>query len=210
MDFIESKKLLEKYKIPFVKGKLVKTQKELTQTAKKLGYPITLKIVSKDISHKTDVGGVQLNIYSEKQAIEKYNLILKNVKKKKPKALVQGIFVQKFIKGKQVIIGGKTDQQFGPTILFGLGGIFVELMQDVSLRICPITIKDAKEMISEIKGYPILKGMRGEKSINFKKLESILMKVNKLMIKEKIKELDINPLIANEKEIIAVDARVIE
>jgi len=210
MDFIESKKLLEKYKIKFVKGKLVKNRKELTDTIKKIGFPLTLKVISKEISHKTDAGGVQLNIQNEKQAIEKFNLILKNVKKKAPKARIDGVFVQKFIEGKQIIIGGKTDKQFGPTILFGLGGIFVELMKDVSLRICPITREDAKEMILEIKGYQILKGMRGEKSVNLKEIENTLMKVNSLMIKEKIKELDINPLIANEKEVIAVDARVIE
>ncbi|MBU2099993.1 acetate--CoA ligase family protein [Candidatus Micrarchaeota archaeon] len=210
MDFLESKKLIEKYGVKFVKGKLVKNKKELIETTKKLKYPITLKIVSKDISHKSDVGGVALEIQNEKQALQKYNEILKRVKKKAPKAKIQGIFVQEFIQGKQVIVGGKMDQQFGPTILFGLGGIFVELMKDVSLRICPITREDAKEMISEIKGYAILKGIRGEKGINMKEMESVLMKVNSLMMKEKIKELDINPLIANEKEIIAVDARVIE
>ncbi len=210
MNFIESKKLVEKYKIKFVKGKLVKNKTELKQAIKKTGFPLAMKIVSENISHKTDVGGVQLNINTEKDALKKYNLILRNIKKKKPKAKITGVFVQKFIKGKQLIVGGKIDQQFGPTILFGLGGIFVELLKDVSLRICPITREDAKEMISEIKGYQILKGMRGEKGINLKELESILMKVNKLMMKEKIKELDINPLIANEKEIIAVDARVIE
>ncbi|PIN98943.1 MAG: acetyl-CoA synthetase [Candidatus Diapherotrites archaeon CG10_big_fil_rev_8_21_14_0_10_31_34] len=210
MDFIESKKLIEKYGIKFVKGKLVKNKKELISTAKKLGYPITLKIISKDISHKSDVGGVQLDIQNEKEALQKYNLIIKNVKKKKPKAVIQGIFVQQFIEGKQIIVGGKIDQQFGPTILFGLGGIFVELMKDVSLRICPINHEEAKEMISEIKGYPILKGIRGEKSINLKELEYVLIKVNNLMMKEKIKEIDINPLIANEKEVIAVDVRVID
>ena len=210
MDFIESKKLIEKYGIKFVKGKLVKNKKELISTAKKLGYPITLKIISKDISHKSDVGGVQLDIQNEKEALQKYNLIIKNVKKKKPKAVIQGIFVQQFIEGKQIIVGGKIDQQFGPTILFGLGGIFVELMKDVSLRICPINHEEAKEMISEIKGYPILKGIRGEKNINLKELEYVLIKVNNLMMKEKIKEIDINPLIANEKEVIAVDVRVID
>ena len=210
MNFIESKKLIEKYKIKFVKGKLVQNKTELKRTVKKLGFPIAMKIVSQDISHKTDVGGVELNIQNEKEAEKAFNRILRNVKKKKPKAKIQGIFVQKFIKGKQLIVGGKIDQQFGPTILFGLGGIFVELMKDVSLRICPITREDAKEMISEIKGYKILKGMRGEKAVNLKELENVLMKVNKMMMKEKIKELDINPLIANEKEIIAVDARVIE
>jgi acyl-CoA synthetase (NDP forming) len=210
MDFLESKKLIEKYGIKFVKGKLVKNKKELTETAKKLKYPITLKIVSKEISHKSDVGGVALEIQNTKEAIKKYDEILRNVKKKVPKAKIDGIFVQEFIQGKQVIVGGKIDAQFGPTILFGLGGIFVELMKDVSIRICPISRQDAKTMISEIKGFPMLKGMRGEKGINLKEMTSVLMKVNSLMMKEKIKELDINPLIANEKQVIAVDARVIK
>ncbi len=210
MNFIESKKLIERHGIKFVKGKLVKTKKEMLKTAKKIGYPITLKIISKEISHKSDVGGVELKIPNKKTAQKKYDLILKNIKKNAPKAEIQGMFIQKFIKGKQVIIGGKQDRQFGPVILFGLGGIFVELMKDVSIRICPITKKDAKEMITEIKGYPILKGIRGQKSINFKELENNLIKVNNLMMKEKIKEIDINPLIANEKEVLAVDVRIIE
>lgn len=209
MDFMKSKALLEKYGINFVKGELVKKESELPKLCKKLGFPLAMKIVSKQILHKTDVGGVILNIENEKQAFQAFNKIKKNVKQKKPKAKIDGIFVQQFIKGREIIIGGKKDEQFGQTILFGLGGIFVELLKDVSIRICPIERKDAKEMISEIKGYPILKGLRGQKPINFKKLEDTLLKVNKLLLKEKVNELDINPLIASGKDLVAVDARIL-
>ncbi len=209
MDFIESKKMLEKHKINFVKGKLVSNKKELNKALKELKFPVAMKIVSEQISHKTDIGGVALNVLNTKQAEKEFDKIMKNAKKVK-NAEIKGIFVQKFIEGKQIIIGGKNDVQFGPTIMFGLGGIFVELMKDVSLRICPITREDAKEMIQEIKGFALLKGLRGEKSVNLKEIENTLMKVNSLMMKEKIKELDINPLIANEKEVVAVDARAIE
>ena len=209
MDFLKAKALLEKNHIKFVKGILVKNEKELIK-AKALGFPMAMKIISKDISHKSDVGGVKLDIKNLDEARTAFHQIMKNAKKKVPKAKIDGIFVQKMVQGKQIIIGGKNDEQFGQTILFGLGGIFVEVLKDVSLRICPIEEKDAKEMIQEIKGYPILKGIRGEKSINFKELEKALVNTSNLLIKSKIKELDINPLIANEKEIIAVDVRVID
>jgi len=210
MHLIEGKRLLEKYGIPFVKGEIVRNENELNAALKKVGFPVAMKVISEQVLHKTDVGGVELNIETQKEALLAYNKILRTVKFHVPNAVIDGIFVQKFLQGKQLIIGGKMDEQFGPTILFGLGGIFVEVMKDVSLRICPITRKDAKEMIKEIKGYKLLKGVRGEKAINFQKLENILMKTNTLLLKEKIKELDINPLIANEKEVIAVDARVIK
>ena len=209
MDFLKAKALLEKNHIKFVKGILVKNEKELIK-AKALGFPLAMKIISKDISHKSDVGGVKLDIKNLDEARTAFHQIMKNAKKKVPKAKIDGIFVQKMVQGKQIIIGGKNDEQFGQTILFGLGGIFVEVLKDVSLRICPIEEKDAKEMIQEIKGYPILKGIRGEKSINFKELEKTLVNTSNLLMKSKIKELDINPLIANEKEIIAVDVRIID
>ena len=209
MDFLKAKALLEKNHIKFVKGILVKNEKELIK-AKALGFPLAMKIISKDISHKSDVGGVKLDIKNFEEARTAFHQIMKNAKKKVPKAKIDGIFVQKMVLGKQIIIGGKNDEQFGQTILFGLGGIFVEVLKDVSLRICPIEEKNAKEMIQEIKGYPILKGIRGEKSINFKELEKTLVNTSNLLMKSKIKELDINPLIANEKEIIAVDVRIID
>ncbi len=199
----ESLKLLQKYKIPIAKSEYCKNTKQLAQAIKRLKFPLVIKIVSPKILHKTDAGGIKLNIKNEKESLNAFAQL-------KKLSGFKGAIVQEMAKGTQLIIGGKFDEQFGPTILFGLGGIFVEILKDVSLRICPITRQDAKEMIQEIKGYAILKGARGQKPINFTELENILLKTNKLLLKEKIKELDINPLFAQGKKIIAADARVIK
>jgi acyl-CoA synthetase (NDP forming) len=200
----QSFKLLQKYKIPIVNGYFCKNEKQLLQATKKLSFPIAMKIVSPRILHKTDSGGIKLGLQNEKQLQNAFSQL-----KKLPG--YQGVFVQEMLQGRQIIIGGKRDSQFGPTILFGVGGIFVEIFKDVSVRICPVTLADTREMYKEIKGYAILKGARGEPPINFKELEETLLKVNKLLIKEKISELDINPLFCTpEGKIIAVDARVIK
>ncbi len=199
----DSFKLLQKYKIPTAKNALCKNEKQLLAAAKKIGFPLAMKIVSPRILHKTDAGGIKLNICSKKDALKAFAQL-----KKLPG--FKGASVQEMLSGRQIIIGGKHDEQFGQTILFGLGGIFVEIFKDISVRICPITRADAKEMIAEIKGYAILRGARGEKPINFKALEDILLKTNALMLKEKILELDINPLFCFGNKIVAVDARVIK
>lgn len=199
----QSLKLLQKYKIPTTKSEYCKNEKQLSAATKRLKFPLAMKIVSPKILHKTDAGGVKLNIKNEKEALKAFTQL-------KKLSGFQAALVQEMAFGTQLIIGGKFDAQFGPTILFGLGGIFVETLKDVSLRICPITRADAKEMYSEIKGHAILKGERGEKPVNFKALEDILLKTNNLLLKEKIKELDINPLFAQGKKIVAVDARVIK
>ena len=199
----ESLKLLQKYKIPTAKSIYCSNEKQLAVAIKQLKFPLGMKIASPKILHKTDAGGVKLNIKNEKEALKAFAQL-------KKLSGFQGAIVQEMASGTQLIIGGKLDEQFGPTILFGLGGIFVETLKDVSVRICPITRQDAKEMYGEIKGYAILKGTRGEPQINFKALEDILLKTSKLLMKEKIRELDINPLFADGKKIVAVDARVIK
>ncbi len=199
----ESFKLLQKYKIPAVRGEFCKNEKQLAKAIKRIKFPLALKVVSPRILHKTDAGGIKLNLQSPQQALVAFSQL-----KKLPG--FQGAFVQEMLQGNQIIIGGKFDEQFGPTILFGLGGIFVEIFKDVSVRICPISRQDAREMIQETKGYAILKGARGEKAINFRALEDILLKVNNLLMKEKIRELDINPLFCFGNKIVAVDARVIK
>lgn len=199
----QSFNLLQKYSIPTVKGYFCKNTKQLSTATKKLGFPLAMKIVSPKILHKTDAGGIKLNLQNEKQVQKAFEQL-----KKLPG--FEGAFIQEMLHGHQIIIGGKRDSQFGPTILFGLGGIFVEIFKDVSVRICPVTRADVREMYSEIKGYAILKGARGEKPINFHALEEILLKANKLMMKEKISELDINPLFCFDDKIVAVDARVIK
>src|SRR5438552_8267626 len=146
----KSLNLLEKFGIPNPKGKLAKDEEEAARISKLIGYPVVLKIVSPDIIHKTDVGGIALDIKNEEELRNSFREMLKNVRKKVPNAKINGILVQRSVKeGQQVIIGGKKDPQFGQTILFGLGGIFVEVFDDVSLRTVPIMGEDAKEMVQE-------------------------------------------------------------
>ncbi len=202
LNVFDSMNLLKKYEIPLVETIFVKNEEELHKAIEKIDFPVAMKVVSSTISHKTDAGGVKVNIFTQQIADKAFE----NFKKLDG---FEGALVQKMAKGKELIIGGKFDEQFGPTILFGLGGIFVEIFKDASIRICPITKKDAKKMITEIKGYPLLAGARGEPPVKIEELEEIIMKVNNMMMEEKIKELDINPLIANEKEIVAVDARIV-
>jgi acyl-CoA synthetase (NDP forming) len=155
---IESKELLKAARIPVVETRLATSKKEAMEIAAKLGFPVVMKIVSPDVVHKSDAGGVVLSIQNATQAGRAYGEILANIKKHYPKAKITGITVQKMAKqGIEIIIGMTKDAQFGPVIMFGLGGILVEVLKDVSFRIVPMTKRDASEMIAEIKGYPILK-----------------------------------------------------
>lgn len=199
----ESIKLVKKHKIPFVASAEVKVLSELKKAAAKIGYPVAMKINSTKISHKSDVGGVEINIQSFGEVTKVFN------KMKKLKGF-ESVFVQKMVQGTEIIIGGKRDIQFGPTILVGLGGIYVEVFKDFQIGICPINKSRAREMLQDLKAFPILKGLRGKKGVNLKKLEETIVKVSKMMVKEKnLQELDLNPLIATPKEILAVDARAV-
>ena len=198
----DSVEMLKKHAITVVEHIEVKTEPELKAACKKLRYPIVMKVVSEKLSHKTDKGGVRLNIDSlakAKRALHDFRRM----------PGFQSAMLQKQLSGREIIIGGKFDEQFGHTILFGLGGVLVEVIKDFSIRICPITRHDAKKMIHEIKGYPILAGVRGQKPINFHELEGILLKTSEMLEKENIRELDINPLIATHEKIVAVDCRAI-
>ncbi len=207
----ESKKILKKFAIPITKEFLAKNPSEAKKFAKMIGYPVVLKIQSPDILHKTEAGGVILNLKNEEGVSKGFEEMMKSARKYDKNAKILGILVQEMIReGRQCIIGSKKDPQFGPVIMFGLGGIFVEVFKDVSFRIIPIERKDAKEMISEIKGYEILKGVRGQKPVNFKALEDVLLKVSDMVWKEKkMEELDINPLFVDSKGVKAADARMI-
>ncbi len=208
---LEAREVLKYYKIPVVEGIVAKTIEEAVDFAEKHGYPLVLKVVSKQVLHKTDVGGVILNIRNERELRQGFQQIVKSVKRKKKNAIIDGIFVQKMLPdAPEVIIGGKMDQTFDQVILFGLGGVFVEIFEDVSFRIVPITKRDALKMIQEIKGYKILQGYRGKKPSDLKSLMDILMKTSKMLEEnQEIKELDINPVFALPDRAIAVDARII-
>ncbi len=205
-----SLQFLNKYKILIPKFGFAKTSQQALKIAKKLGYPVAIKIVSPAVTHKTDVDGVHLNLTNERDLKISYEEILKNFKKKFRKAKIDGILVQKMVpNGQEVIIGCKKDNQFGHVIAFGLGGIFTEVFNDVSFKVTPINKNDADDMISEIRGFEILKGYRGKK-YDLKSLKEILMKVSNLVCKNpKISEMDINPVIVSNKGAIAVDSRIV-
>ena len=205
----ESMQVLQYYKIPFVRAELAKNAEEAVGFARKIGYPVVLKISSPNIIHKTEVGGYILNLNSEEEVRTAFNKIIGSVKKNAPKAKIQGMLVEKMIeRGQDVIIGGKKDPQFGQTIMFGLGGALVEVLEDVSFRVVPLEKKDAEKMIQETKRYKILKGYRG-KTYDIKALIDILLKTSRLLEKnQEIKELDINPIIVLPKGAFAVDARI--
>jgi acetyl-CoA synthetase (ADP-forming) len=206
----DSRQILQCYKIPLVKTELAKNAEEAVNLAKRIGYPVVLKVSSPDIIHKTDVGGLALNLKSEEDVRTAFSRITENIKKKAPRAKIYGMLVQKMIEdGQEVIIGGKKDPQFGQTMMFGLGGVLVEVFEDVSFRVLPLERKEAENMIKETRGYRILKGYRG-KSYDIKALVEILMKTSRLLEEnQEIKELDINPVIVLPKGAFAVDARIV-
>ena len=207
----ESKKVLKQVGIPVTETKLAKTQKEAVLLSQKVGFPVVLKIVSPDVIHKSDSGGVKLSLNNIAQVKTAYNQIIKSINQQYPTAVIHGVSVQKMVPlGTEVIVGISKDPQFGPVIMFGLGGIFVEVLKDVSFRIIPVSQKDAQEMIQEIKGYPLLQGYRGKESANIPALVEMILKISKLVEENpKIKELELNPIFAYANGAVAVDARII-
>ncbi|MBM3154222.1 MAG: acetyl-CoA synthetase [Chloroflexi bacterium] len=208
---IESKELLKEAGIPVVEAKLAKTKAEAMALSKKIGFPVALKIVSPDVAHKSDIGGVKLGLKNATQVGKAYSEILAAVKKHQRKAKILGVSVQKMVRpGVEVIIGMTKDPQFGPVLMFGLGGILVEVLKDVSFKIVPLAKRDAREMIREIKGYPLLEGYRGQEPADIPYLEGLILKVSEFVEKTpEIKELDLNPVFAYKDGAVAVDARVI-
>lgn len=187
--------------LPYV---LAENEEEAAKAAKKIGYPVAMKIVSAQISHKTDIGGVKVNIKSE----EALRLAYKEVVSAGKGAKLDGILIQKMArKGIELIVGGKRDPQFGHMVVLGLGGIYVEIFRDISARICPVTKKDVEEMILELRSHPLLEGARGGKPINKKILEELVVRVCGFMHDEDIEEMDLNPVIFDEYGCDIVDAR---
>jgi len=207
----EAKTICKEYGIPVTELKMAKTAEAAAKFSEEIGYPTVLKIVSLDVLHKFDVGGVILNVNSREEARNAYNKIIESVKKHKPDAKIDGILVQEMAPpSTEVIVGAIKDPQFGPTLMFGFGGIFVEVMKDVAFRIAPITEEDAPQMITEIKAYPILQGYRGQPPADINALTKILVNTSRLVMDhQEIKELDLNPVMVYEKGAKTVDARII-
>jgi acyl-CoA synthetase (NDP forming) len=208
---VESKQLLKKAGIPVVEAELARSKKEAISISNEMGFPVVLKISSADVVHKSDSGGVRLGLANATQVGKAYNEIVSSIKQAYPKAHIEGVSVQPMAKpGVEVIVGMSKDAQFGPVLMFGLGGILVEVLKDVSFRIVPVTTRDARAMIREIKGYPVLEGYRGQKPASIPALEKLIVKVSQFVEKNpQIRELDLNPIFAYPDKAVAVDARII-
>lgn len=206
----EALRLLEAYGVQTAPWAVARTVGEAAEAGKRLGYPLALKVISDEISHKSDVGGVALNIADEAALRHRWAAMDASIRARAPEAAVNGMLVQKMIAGgREMIVGGWRDPSFGPVVLFGLGGIYVEVLDDVSLRVAPLTRFDAEEMIDEVRGSRLLCGLRGEAPADRKALADALLAVSRLMMdRPEIVELDINPLLVLEEGAVALDARI--
>ncbi|UCC19266.1 MAG: acetate--CoA ligase family protein [Promethearchaeota archaeon] len=203
----ESKELLQKLGIPVPIQKLTTSKIETISAAKEIGYPVVLKLMAEDVVHKSDTGAVQLNLKTKEDVEKAYDKLMEIPSQMEKKISVQKMADEPIT---ELIIGMTTDPQFGPALMFGIGGILVELLEDVSFRIAPITEYDAKDMIHEIKGFPILDGYRGKPKADINAIVETLLKISDLVVKyEEINEMDLNPVFIYEKGLICVDARII-
>jgi len=207
----ESKEIVKEAGVAVTDTRLARSKAEAVSLSNQMGYPVVLKIASKDIVHKSDAGGVKVGLKTSEEVGKAYDEIHSSISQKHPEAVIQGVTVQKVARpGTEVIIGMSKDAQFGPVLMFGLGGIFVEILKDVSFRIVPLTRKDAASMIREIKGYPLLEGYRGKEAVDVPGLEKALLNISDFIQKyPEIKEFDLNPIFAYNDGNIAVDARIV-
>jgi len=208
---IESKRILKDVGIDCTETRLARTRKEALALAEAIGYPVVLKISSADITHKSDAGGVKVNLKNKGDVEGAYDGILASAREKFPDAAVEGVSVQGMAKaGIEVIMGVTRDPKFGPVLMFGLGGILVEVLKDVSFRIAPLEKKDAADMIDEIKGRKLLEGFRGQDAADRSSLENMLLKLSAFADgKPEIAEIDMNPVFAYKDGAVVVDARII-
>ncbi|THB67081.1 MAG: CoA-binding protein [Desulfovibrio sp.] len=204
--------VLQAYDLPQPKTILARTSDEAVKAAKDMGYPVVLKIASPQISHKSDVGGVKVNLRDEDAVRAAYLDITSRAARMRTEAFISGCLVQEMApKGsREVIVGFKRDPQFGPLILFGLGGIYVEVLKDVSFRLAPLSISDAQEMVREIKSFPLLRGVRGDKPVNFQAIEDVLLVMSQFALDfPEVYEAEFNPVLVSETQALVADVRVI-
>jgi acetyl-CoA synthetase (ADP-forming) len=209
----EAKTICKEYGLPTTNFKIARDKEEVVKVAREIGYPVVMKVVSPDVLHKTEFGGVVLNIENDEAVVNAYEQIIKNVKSKKEDVNIEGVLIEEMVPKteREVIIGGIKDNTFGHVIMFGIGGIWVEVLKDVSYRLVSILEEiDAREMIKEVKGYKILTGIRGMKPVNEDMLVEMIMRTAKLFEKHpEIVELDLNPIAVYENSAKVLDARMI-
>jgi acyl-CoA synthetase (NDP forming) len=204
-------KLLKDWNIPVLTTAAANSAGAAVEVAKIMGYPVVMKILSPDITHKSDLGGIILDLGSDKEVKDAYQDITASVKQHLPEARIEGVVLQKMAEsGLEVIVGAKLDPQFGHVIMFGLGGIFVEICRDVSFRVTPVDREMAREMILEIKGSPIIEGARGREPADIEAIIDVITALSDMLEKNPdITEIDINPLIVYSRGSVAVDARML-
>ena len=207
----EAQQICNLHRIPTPRSERASSVHEAVLKANDIGFPVVLKVISPQILHKSDVGGVILNIGDEKELEVQYEQLLAGVGKREPSAKILGVLVEKMMPpSTEMIVGGIRDRQFGPSIMFGIGGIFAEIYDDVAFRVAPIDKIDASNLIHELKGHKILEGARGKPPADLNSIISILINVSDLMIEhDAINQLDLNPVIAYSDSVCAVDSRII-
>ena len=209
---VKAKSILQAYGFQIPQGYLATNVGEAMEIAERIGYPVAMKIVSPDIIHKSDLGGVRLNVTSSEAVADAYDLMMLRTSQRAPEAWIEGIYVEKMLsRGLEVIIGMSRDPQFGPMLMFGLGGIFVEVMKDVTFYLAPITNDEAIQMLMATRSYEILKGKRGHKGVDLAGIANGLQRISQLTTDfPQIAELDINPFIVGEMgtEPVVADARM--
>jgi len=208
---VEAKQILGEAGVPVAKTTLATSREQAQSQAEEAGFPVVLKVVSPDIVHKSDVGGVKLNLSDREAVGAAYDEIIANAKKAVAGARIAGVAVQHMApQGTEVIVGMTTDPQFGPVMMFGLGGILVEVLKDVAFRVVPLTERDAGQMIGDIKGKPILDGVRGQPPADLEALKQAILKVSEFVERHpEVRELDLNPMFAYPDGAVAVDARIV-
>ena len=198
----EAGEILKCYGLPIIPGRLATSEKEALEIAKELGFPVVMKVMAEDFFHKSDIGGVKLDLGSETEVKDTYKILVSTFKKEVPDSKLRGIWVASMIQGdmEEIIIGIKRDPSFGPVVMFGLGGVFVEILKDVSFKVAPLTNRDADLMIRKIKGFPILEGARGKAPRDIESIKFCLFRIAQLALDfPEIKELDMNPLMVGLK-----------
>lgn len=204
MTMIDDFSTLEKRGFRLLPYGMAKSNDDAAKLAEKIGYPVAMKVVSPEIEHKTEFGGVKVGIRNPEALAHAYRDIRDGAKGRR----IDGVLVQKMArKGIELIIGGKKDPQFGHMVVLGLGGIYVEVFRDISARICPVSEEDVEEMIGELKSHPLLMGARGAKPINKDVLKKLVVNVCRFMMKEDLKEMDLNPIICDQEGCDLVDVR---
>jgi acyl-CoA synthetase (NDP forming) len=208
---VESKQLLEEAGIPVVTTRLATSREEAVRIAEEIGLPAVLKVLSPDVTHKSDVGGVKVGLETADQVRSAYDSIMSSTSAAAPTASIEGVSVQSMAEpGVEVIVGATRDPQFGHVVMFGLGGVLVEMLRDVSMRLVPVEQRDARAMIREIKGLPLLQGYRQYPPCDLDSLEEVILGLSRFLEEHpEVRELDLNPILCYPKGLVAVDARVV-